>query len=158
MFLWPLAKKGIPIAVGSRSAVSHERQVSPDAGFIAYVSNESGREEIYIAPLPPGTERLQVSATGGTNPSWSRKTGELFYLAPDNRTMMVVDAHREQALSAGIPRKLFQRSSGFGPFGLDYDVSADGQRLLISQRRDDAADTPITVVLNSWADLLKRPN
>jgi dipeptidyl aminopeptidase/acylaminoacyl peptidase len=157
MFLWPLAAKGTPIPMGSRSGASRGGQVSPDGGFIAYASNESGREEIYVAPLPPGTGRIQVSAAGGTNPHWSRKTGELFFVSPD-RTMMVVAVHREQPLSAGVPRKLFQRGPGATGFNLEFEVSADGQRFLISQIREDSPDTPITVVLNWWVDLVKRPN
>jgi serine/threonine protein kinase len=157
MFLWPLAAKGNPIPVGSRSGLSRDGHVSPDGGFIAYGSNESGRDEIYVAPLPPGTGRVPVSATGGTSPRWSRKTGELFFAGAD-RTMMVVDVHREPTLSAGVPRKLFERGAGASAFNLGFEVSADGQRLLMSQIGENAPDTPITVVLNWWVDLVKRPN
>jgi eukaryotic-like serine/threonine-protein kinase len=155
MFLWPLTTKGSPIAVGSRSGSSRDAQVSPDGGFIAYVSNESGRDEIYVAPIPPGTGRVPISAAGGTNPRWSRSGRELFFLGPD-RSVMAVDVVLGQTASAGIPRKLFQRGASFG--SLDYDVTADGQRFLLSRARDDVPDTPITVVLNWWVDLLKRPN
>src|SRR5262249_7911643 len=64
MFLWPIATKGNPIPVGSRSGTSRDGQLSPDGHFIAYVSDESGKDEIYLAPLPPGTGRVPVSAAG----------------------------------------------------------------------------------------------
>ena len=155
MFLWELGTKGEPVAIGSRSGASRDGQVSPDGGWIAYVSGESGNAEIYVAPLPPGTGRLQVSAAGGTNPHWGKKSGELFYVSPD-RMLMAVDIHRDHGLSAGIPRKLFQRGESFG--NSDYDVTADGQIFMISRPRDELPDAPITVVLNWWVDLMKRPN
>lgn len=156
MFLWSLATKGPAVPVGARSGMSREGAFSPDGRFMAYVSNESGRDEIYVAPLPPGSGRVQVSAAGGINPHWSRSGNELFFVGPNpDRTMMVADVQLGQTASPGIPRKLFPNPQNFG---YDFDVSADGQRLIISRPRADLPDTPITVVLNWWVDLAKRPN
>jgi hypothetical protein len=69
--------------------------------------------------------------------------------------MMVVDVQLGEKPSAGIPRKLIQLDATFGAFG--YDVSADGQRFLVTTLlREDLPDVPITVVLNWWAELAKR--
>jgi hypothetical protein len=79
----------------------------------------------------------------------------LFFTGAD-RAMMIVDVAVKPPLSAGVPRRLFQLGSTFG--NSDYDVSADGQRLLVNQPRDDVPDAPITVVLNWWTDFAKAPN
>jgi eukaryotic-like serine/threonine-protein kinase len=168
LFLWPLAGGGTAIPVGSRSGLSRDGRLSPDGHYIAYVSDESGRDEIYLQPLPPATGRIPVSTDGGIGPRWSRTSRELFFVAGGTirdpvaarsavRTMMVVDVQLGEKPSAGSPRKLFQLAPTFGTIG--YDVSADGQRFLVTALLDeDLPDVPITVVLNWWAELAKRPN
>jgi Tol biopolymer transport system component len=167
LFLWPLAGGGTAIPVGSRSGLSRDGRLSPDGRYIAYVSDESGMNEIYLQPLPPATGRIQVSTDGGTTPRWSRTSRELFFVAGRAlrdplarsavRAMMVVEVQLGEKPPAGIPRKLFQLDPVFGT--LDYDVSANGQRFLVTALlREDVPDVPITVVLNWWAELAKRPN
>ena len=70
--------------------------------------------------------------------------------------MMVVEVALKPTLSAGVPRTLFQL--GLRIRVVDYHVSEDGQRFLVNQPREDIPDMPITVVLNWWAELAKRPN
>jgi serine/threonine protein kinase len=151
--LWPLAG-GTSVPVGSRNGDSRDGRLSPDGRYLAYVSDEGGRDDVYIQPLPPATGRVQVSAAGGILPRWSPNGRELFFMTSD-LMVMVADVASDQALRIGIPRKLFQ-FSGLGILG--YDIGADGQRFLTSRRRVDLPDTPITVVLNWWADLANRPN
>jgi Tol biopolymer transport system component len=155
LFLWPLTGGGAPVPVGARDGASRNGRVSPDGLHIAYTSDESGREEIYLQPLPPATGRVKVSAAGGNQPRWGPTSRELFFVGAD-RAMMAVDVAVKPALSAGVPRRLFQLASTFGNFG--YDVSADGQRLLINQPREGVPDAPITVVLNWWTEFARRPN
>jgi hypothetical protein len=140
LFLWPLAGGGTANPVGSRSGLSRDGRLSPDGHYIAYMSDESGRDEIYLQPLPPATGRIQVSTDGGTTPRWSRTSRELFFLAADTlrdplarsavRAMMVVDVQLGEKPWAGIPRKFFQLDPTFGTLG--YDVSANGQRFLVT--------------------------
>jgi Tol biopolymer transport system component len=147
LFLWPLTG-GTSISVGSRTGSIREGRFSPDGRYIAYVSDEEGRDEVYIQPLPPATGRIRVSAAGGAAPRWNPDGRELFFFSGDF-ILMGVDVEMP-TLRAGIPRKLFQ----FGGLGtLGYDVSTDGQRFITARRRVDAPDTPITVVLNWWAAL-----
>ena len=155
IFLLLLGGKGAPTAVGSRNGTSRDGQLSPDGCCLAYVSSESGRDEVWVESLPPATGRVQVSAAGGNTPRWTRGGRELIFLAAD-RWVMAADINPGTTSSAGIPKRLFQRGATFG--NVDYDVSADGERLLINRPRDDAPDTPITVVLNWWVDLVKSPN
>jgi Tol biopolymer transport system component len=155
LFLLPLTGGQKPIAVGSRNGSSRYGQFSSDGRYIAYSSDESGRYEVYVQSLPPATGKWKVSLNGGDQPRWSRKSGEIFFVSPD-QTMMAVDVRVGQTLSAGVPRKLFQTGPVLNNFS--YDVSADGERFLISQRRGTIPDTPITVVLNWWVELEERQN
>jgi eukaryotic-like serine/threonine-protein kinase len=154
LFLWPLAGAGTPIAVGSREGRSRGGRLSPDSRYIAFNSDESGREEVYIQRLPPATGRVQVSASGGIQPRWGPTGRELFFLSAD-RAMMAVDVHLGDVPSAGVPRKLFQLDSSAA---IGYDVSVDGQRFLVDRFLYDLPNAPIMVVLNWWAELAKRQN
>jgi serine/threonine-protein kinase len=131
---------------------------SPDGGWLAYMSNETGRDEVYLQPFsvtgPRGKE--QVSVDGGTEPVWAPDSRELFYRNGDK--MMAVAIETEPDLSVGIPKLLFEeRLLGTGPVHLprNYDVSLDGQRFLMIQGEQELVPTEIIVVLN-WFDELKR--
>jgi hypothetical protein len=151
LFLQPLSDKAAPIAVGSRSGSSREGRLSPDGRSIAYVSDESGRSEVYLQPMPPATGRVKVSQNGGTLPRWSRGTGELFFVSNGALTVASVAPDR----SVGVPQKLFELQGLFGT--LDYEVTADGQKFIVTGAlRDELPNVPITVVLNWWADLVKQ--
>jgi Tol biopolymer transport system component len=128
---------------------------SPDGRWLAYVSNESGRYEIYEQPYPgPGGKR-QISAEGGTEPVWNRNGRELFYRSENK--MMAVDIATQPSFVAGKPRKLFE--GAYLPTAAtiqNYDVSPDGQRfLMLKGGEQEAAVTQINVVLN-WFEELKQ--
>jgi len=152
--VWPLAG-GAAIPIGRRDSVSRDAFFSSNSRYLAYVSDESGRDEVYVESLPPGKERIKVSANGGSQPRWSRTSRELFFIGP-KRSLMVVDVQTGQTLSMGIPRRLFPDSVTVESQG--FDVSPDGQRFLIRQTADVIPDAPITVVLNWWADLARKAN
>ena len=80
---------------------------APDGRWLAYVSNESGRVEVYAQPFPGPGGKYQISTEGGRGPLWHRR--ELFYLTP-NGGMMAVDIAAEGALTAGTPRLLFEKA------------------------------------------------
>ncbi|HUU35762.1 MAG TPA: hypothetical protein VMW48_16965, partial [Vicinamibacterales bacterium] len=128
---------------------------SPDGKWIAYVSDESGRFEIYVRPFPGPGEKWALSAAGGNEPVWPRNGRQIFYRAGD--TMMVVDVETTPSFSAGKPRKLFdndyERSIALWA---NYDATPDGERLLMVRREAPTAPpTHINVVLN-WLDELKQ--
>jgi eukaryotic-like serine/threonine-protein kinase len=128
---------------------------SPDGRSVAYVSNESGRNEIHVRPFPGPGERITISTEGGNEPVWSRNGREVFYRTGD--AMMVVDVATRPTFSAGKPRRLFERryepTLALWP---NYDVTSDGQRFLVVKTLDQDPTPPqINVVLN-WFDELKR--
>ena len=127
--------------------------VSPDARWIAYSSNESGRREVYVRPFPePGGARYQISTTGGTSPAWNRNGRELLYL--DGQTNMVsVPVVAGTTFQSGQPSVLFAAARyESSPFGRVYDVTPDGQRFVMIRGVSDAA-VHVVVVFNFLAEL-----
>jgi serine/threonine-protein kinase len=130
--------------------------LSPDGRFIAYTSTESGRSEVYVSRLSkPSEDRWQLSSEGGTFPTWSRDSQELFYL--DGAAMMVARVTANPTFTWSQPEVLFEGryvSGAFG-WGRPYDVAPDGQRFLMMKSADGSAATQINIVLN-WFDELER--
>ncbi len=79
---------------------------SPDARFVAYQSNESGRPEIYVQSFPVATGKWQVSSSGGTDPAWRADGKQLYYRSADQK-LMAVDIQAGESFKAGIPQPLF---------------------------------------------------
>jgi eukaryotic-like serine/threonine-protein kinase len=132
---------------------------SPDGRWIAYQSNESGKDEIYVRPFDGGssaasgaqiTGKWMVSKDGGGTPLWRRDGKELFYLSPGGMAM-AVDVDTKGVFQAGIPKPLFKVTSGM----VYWDVSADGKRFLMPAPLAPNASAPFTVVLN-WQAALKK--
>ena len=107
---------------------------------MAYRSNESGRDEIYVQPYPPTGQRQQISKEGGTFPVWRRDGKELFYRS--GKQLMAVDTQFVPVFSASKPKLLFQ-----GDFDTNFDVSPDGQRFLMVKVPRQPPRTEIKVVL-----------
>ncbi len=130
---------------------------SPNGRWLAYMSNETGRDEVYVQPFsvngPRGTK--QISVGGGTEPVWAPDSRELFYR--DGDKMMAVTIGNELELSVETPRLLFEGRFLPGPpwAPRNYDISPDGQRFLMIQREQDLVPTEIIVILN-WFEELKR--
>ena len=134
----------------------HTGMLSPDDRWLAYVSNESGREEIYLTPFPGPGAKWQISTEGGTEPLWSRDGRELFYRSGEK--MMAVAISAEPELTPGKPTLLFEGryqpgTSGGNP-GSNYDVAPDGRFVMI-RAEEGSGPTQINVVLN-WFEELKR--
>jgi Tol biopolymer transport system component len=132
-------------------------QFSPDGHWLAYISDESGRKEIYVQPYPGPGGKWQISTEGGVEPLWNRNGRELFYRS--GKKMMAVEIATKPSFSAGTPKVLFEGTYQSLPTisTPNYDVSPDGQRFLMLKptEQTQAAPTQITVVLN-WFEELKR--
>jgi eukaryotic-like serine/threonine-protein kinase len=130
---------------------------SPDGQWLAYVSNESGRPEVYVQPFPGPGGKWQISTEGGTEPAWNHNGRELFYRSGNK--MMALDVATQPSFSLGKPRMLFERQyfrSDWPLIGTAYDVSPDGQRFLMVKPTEQASSaTQINVVLN-WFEELKQ--
>jgi serine/threonine-protein kinase len=110
--------------------------ISPDDRWLAYVSNESGRDQVYVRSFPEGGVRSTISAAGGTEPRWSRNGRELFYRNGD--TLFVVKVQAQQTFAADKPVPLFVSRFLQNSRHATYDVHPDGQRFIfISSDADD---------------------
>ena len=127
--------------------------LSPDGRWLAYVSNESRRNEVYVQPFPGPGERIQVSVEGGEEPAWTRDGRELFYRSGDS--LMAVPVTAGERFSAGRPVALFQGEFDSSNNIRGYDVSPDGQSFVMVQRDPQAPPVEVNVVLN-WFEELKR--
>jgi serine/threonine-protein kinase len=136
---------------------------SPDGTWIAYTSNESGRNEIYAQPYPGPGPKIQISNDGGTDAVWSPARGELFYRNGDK--MMVVEVTTSPTFKVSAPGVLWEghyshgTSSSCGPPGptsSNYDVTPDGKRFLMIRDRDQDANPNVIQVVLHWANELAR--
>jgi serine/threonine protein kinase len=132
-------------------------QFSPDMKWIAYVSDESGDDQVYVQSFPTSGTRYQISTNGGEQPRWRRDGKELFFLTRSGELMSVQTSVTNGTFHAGVPQKLFQTNL----YSLDvfnhnrdaYDVTPDGQRFLLNTARSRTS-FPIKVILN-WASELQ---
>jgi eukaryotic-like serine/threonine-protein kinase len=125
--------------------------LSRDGRWLAFMSDETGRNEVYVDAFPALDSHYQVTVEGGREPVFSRDGRDLFYRSGSRMFAVPVDAGR--TFSAGKPVRLFE-----GPFVrevLDYDVAPDGRFLMIRPSEEEQAPAHLNVVLN-WVDELVR--
>jgi serine/threonine-protein kinase len=159
--IWALSLKGEPVA-HPLLAGSYDEEwpvISPDGRWLAYVSDETGRMEVYVRPFPHvDADKWLVSSRGGGRPFWGPDSRELFY--QDGVRMLVVTIETEPTFAVGNPTPLFETSPYYLPTGKPYDISPDGQRFLMIKEDRDAVEAakalPITelIVVDNWDDLL----
>jgi len=119
---------------------------APNRKWIAYTSDESGREEVYVRPYPGPGAKTQVSTDGGTGALWSRDGKELFFSRDD--AMMKVDVLSESPLAVSPPVKLFEGEFAWGRT-LNYDIAPDGERfVMIKPAAGGNGSQELRVVLN----------
>jgi hypothetical protein len=128
-------------------------RLSPDGRWMAYVSNVTGSDEVYVQSFPGPGRREQVSNGGGSHPRWRGDGREIFYLAPDKR-LMAVAVKGGNAFEASAPAALFE-TPGFDLHNAQfpYAATAEGQRFLFIRPVENASARSLTVVLNWTAEL-----
>jgi Tol biopolymer transport system component len=128
-------------------------RISPDGRWLAYASDESGRFEVYVQPLPLTGVKWQLSTDGGTQPVWKNDGRELFFVAADSR-LMAVSVSTSAGFVADTPRALFQTRMrpSFEPFSYQYATN-DGTRFLINSAAEGAG--PTITVMSNWTGALK---
>ena len=164
IWVLPLSADRKPRVFIRAPGAAYDGQFSPDGRWVAYVSKESGREQVYVVPFdgnqvsktPPFEQvaimnRWQVSANGGAFPRWRRDGKELFYVAPGDEFVGVGVETRGNTFRVTEARPLFKES--LARFAFPYDVSPDGQRFLVNGF-SDIGTSPLTLVVN-WKELLK---
>jgi Tol biopolymer transport system component len=115
-------------------AAERQGSLSPDGHWLAYASNDSGRSEIYVEPVPGPGGRRQVSSDGGEQPRWVRNGREIVYR---NGTKMMSVLVQLPVFQAGKPLELFDRKFDRGGAVAGYDVSPDGQTFVMTRSERD---------------------
>ena len=126
---------------------------SPDGRSIAYVSNESGKEEVYVVPFPGPGGKWQISTAGGRAPLWTRGGREIVYQAPGDE-IMAVDVRTAPTFQAGIPKASSRPTFGRRPGGSSTSRPT-ANASCVNLRPADQGSDPITLVQN-WAAERKR--
>jgi Tol biopolymer transport system component len=127
-------------------------QFSPDGGWVAYSSNETGRTEVYVMPFQRTGPRVAISTDGGGSPRWRHDGKELFYVRGDNTLMTVAVSLNAASVDVGAASPLFR--SRFRSENFPYAATSDG-RFLVNRSVDDETPSGITLVVN-WPAALRK--
>jgi len=130
--------------------------ISPDGRALAYVSDETGRPQVYVRPLSDTGTRIQVSAEGGVEPVWSRDGDELFFKS--GRRMLTVPVQTDGQMAVGPQAVLFESDfvvTSVVPGAPSYDVAPDGRFLMVVRSGEQPLPRQLEVVLN-WSEELRR--
>ena len=154
------ARPGVDSVARRMAATAYDETapaVSPDSRWLAYVSNETGEDEVFVRPFPNvNGGKWQVSSGGGSAPVWAHNGGELFHV--DGPNMKLVQIHPGPPFSAGRPRVLFaipDRVRAGSLVGGTFAISPDDQRFLMVRDKiwDDTTGTRLVVVENLFSEL-----
>lgn len=141
---------GMPSELHDTPFTEADGQVSPDGKWLAYVSNESGTNEIYLQPFPAPGGRVRVSTQGGDRPRWSHSGKQLYYWGGLNAGLAAVEIQTTAGLRVGLPQTLF-------PFlaGTTFGVAPDEKRFLVEAIPGLQGSRRMELVMN-WFDDLRR--
>jgi serine/threonine-protein kinase len=110
-------------------AYEGEAAISPDGRWLAFVSDESGRSEVYVRPFPGPGNKVAVSTEGGAGPCWPAGSGEIFFR--NGNALFAVRVQTDPSLVVGRPAKLFEARFAIARDGSPYDVFPGGKRFLV---------------------------
>jgi eukaryotic-like serine/threonine-protein kinase len=145
-------RKAFPVVRGHTDALAPD--LSPDGKWLAYVSPESGRDEVYIVPFGREGGKWQVSTVGGDLPRWRADGKELFFLSQDNRMTSAEINESANGIEIGKVQPLFQ--THVAPLASwSYDVTPDGKKFVIVSEASQLGFAPVTLITN-WTELLKQ--
>jgi serine/threonine-protein kinase len=154
----PLDGDASPVTFLNGPASEGYPSISPDGKLLAYESDESGSDQVFLTQFPSGEGKWQVSVSSASQPRWSGTGEELFYYDFSFGRMMAVSVKTDPAVQLGTPVKLFDtRAAGLSPIA-GFDVAPDGQRFLMIQVTDpDAGEAAIAIYENWFAEFKGRP-
>ncbi len=155
--LWikPVSGDAKPVAVvqppSLQSNLSAYR-ISPDSHWVAYASDESGQQDVYITTFPEGKGKWRVSSNSGAYPAWSGDGKELFFKDLNDNILVCTVTAKGSEVEVGTPQRLFHAASP--GIGVAFDVTSDGKRVLVNHSQDEAP-APLQLVTNWPAELKK---
>jgi hypothetical protein len=123
---------------------------SPDGRFLAFDSDETGRTEVYVQPYPDPVDRWRVSSDGGSGGVWRSDGRELFFVQADSTLVSVRVSTDGANLTFGEPETLFHVD--LKPSPIRQVDTIDGETFIVNRTVGDADATPLTVVVNEFAN------
>ena len=151
VYLLPLQGEKKPVGLLTSIADEKEPRVSPDSKWLAYVSNESGVEEVYVRALMPGGARVPVSSGGAGEPLWSRDGRRLYFRS--GAKLLVATVTTSPRLAVSAPELVFQGPYATESYHPDYDVAPDGRSFIMI--RPVEQNRQLVVAVN-WTEELRR--
>jgi serine/threonine-protein kinase len=153
--IWVVKPGNDPEAFVHTPADERAPRFSPDGKWLAYVSDESGRDDVWVQPFPgPGPNRPVSTTDGGTDPVWSKDGRELFYRKDDR--IMVVSITPKGEFSPVRPQRLFEIRFDAGDNGPNYDVSRDGKWFVMPRGARGRIPGELHVVVNWFNEIMAR--
>jgi serine/threonine protein kinase/Tol biopolymer transport system component len=155
LWLVPLSGEAKPIAIVQPPSAQFNLtgyRVSPDGRWVAYVSDESGQNEVYVTSFPEGKGKWKLSGNGGSYATWSGNSREVFFNNLNDEIFSCLLTPRGGDIEIGTPQKLFHAS--MPGIGTPYDVSPDGRRFLVNLAEQEGM-APLKIVFN-WSSELKK--
>ncbi len=125
-------------------------QFSPNGNYVAYASNRTGRDEVYIERFPEGGGVIKISANGGTQPRWNGDGTELYFV--EGEALMAVKVVLGNAISIGQTTKLFTHSGLVGGSSPNYDVGPGGELFVVVENTAEQERSSIPIVQNWYAE------
>jgi eukaryotic-like serine/threonine-protein kinase len=156
----PIGGEGEPTAipiVATPAAAELQGHTSPNGRFLAFTSNESGRNEVYIQPFPEATTRRQVSSDGGGYPRWSRTGNELYFRSLDGRLLAAPVRFDGGSADPGEPRFVMRLIEPPALHLHPYDIAPDGRILALTPVSGAPTHVTLTVLVD-WQAALGRPS
>ena len=159
LFLLPLSGERKPEPFLQTNFIEAQGRFSPDGRWVAYISNETGKFEVYVQSFPAKGDKIPISIGGGSQPKWRSDGRELYYYTPDRKLMAVEVNGEGSVFKVGVAQPLFEiRVSGAGidrgfPGAGYYTAAHDGKRFLVAATPQAPEPQQIVVVLNWTADL-----
>ncbi len=154
-----------PTAVAATTAVEKHSAFSPDGHWLAYMVNNVTGQQVFVEPFPPTGAKYQISTSGGRAPLWSHDGKQLFFHAPAQNRLFAVDIRADKGLTVGNPVALPIEDTIHPIQQRNYDVTADGQRLVVVVPPQTQAapgngnrvgSFQVNVVLNWFEELVQR--
>jgi len=155
VWILPLFGDRKPFAYLRREFSEFFPAFSPDGRFLAYTSDEAGGQQVYVVSFPEPRGRWQVSASGGSQPRWSRDGRELLFASGDNTLMSAEIRIRGLSLEVGAIRPLFPLGV-VSQLGNVYDLAPNSKRIVVLGPIERDSGEPLTLVINWTADLPRK--
>jgi serine/threonine-protein kinase len=155
MDIWLLPSKGESRPLLNTQYNEGGAAFSPNGNLLAYVSDETGQEEVYVRAFPGPSGKWQISSGGGNEPLWAPNGQELYYRNRD--WMMSVSITSEEPFRVARPRPLFEAHYDDGGSAYPgYDITPDGQKFVMVRSEHEYVATQINVTLNWFEELERR--